>query len=134
MIEMYYLWKNGQNSEAYLSYECVCETCCFLVVLLFVCKAITDFGSMQLDNKITKKQLKEALTIDMDRLTGLKSCICSSSFSSLNPFKAIVAFKYIGHSEGIRIGSNPGSIRTKTIQRRRNLRGKVCRNVIYEIK
>lgn len=37
-------------------------------MLLFVCKAITDFRSMQLDSKITKKQLKEALAIDIDNL------------------------------------------------------------------
>jgi hypothetical protein len=39
-----------------------------LVVLLFICKGITDFRSMQLDNRITKKQLKEVLAIDMDQL------------------------------------------------------------------
>ena len=39
-----------------------------MVVLLFVCKEITDFRGMQLDKRITKKQLKEALATDVDRL------------------------------------------------------------------
>jgi hypothetical protein len=39
-----------------------------LVVLLFACKEFTGFRSMQLDSKITKKQLKEALSVDVDRL------------------------------------------------------------------
>ena len=37
-------------------------------MLLFVCKEITDFRGMQLDKRITKKQLKEALATDVDRL------------------------------------------------------------------
>jgi hypothetical protein len=40
-------------------------------------------------------------------ITRLKSCIGSlvSFFSSLNPFKGISAFEYIGYSGVIRIGS-----------------------------
>jgi len=40
-------------------------------------------------------------------IIGLKSCICFLFFflSSLNPFKGIIAFDYIGHSGVIRIGS-----------------------------
>jgi hypothetical protein len=40
-------------------------------------------------------------------ITGLKSYICLLSFvfSSLNPFKGIFAFEYIGRSGVFRIGS-----------------------------
>ena len=37
-------------------------------MLLFVCKGITEFRSIQLSSKITKKQLKQALSIDIDSL------------------------------------------------------------------
>ena len=48
-----------------------------------------------------------AATAQFFPITRLKSCICSlfSFFSSLNPFKGIIASEYIGHSGVIRIGS-----------------------------
>ena len=48
-----------------------------------------------------------AATAQFSPITRLKSCICSSSssFSSLDPFKGIIASEYIGHSGVIRIGS-----------------------------
>jgi len=48
-----------------------------------------------------------AATAQFFSITRLKFCICSlfSFFSSLNPFKGISAFEYIGHSGLIRIGS-----------------------------
>ena len=46
-------------------------------------------------------------TAQFSPMICLKSCICSLFYvySSLNPFKGIVAFEYIGHSGVIRIGS-----------------------------
>jgi len=48
-----------------------------------------------------------AATVQFFPITRLKSCIGSlfSFFSSLNPFKGISAFEYIGYSGVIRIGS-----------------------------
>jgi hypothetical protein len=47
-----------------------------------------------------------AATAQFSPITRLKSCIYSSSFPSLKPFKGIIASEYIGHSGVIRIGSN----------------------------
>ena len=49
-----------------------------------------------------------AATVQFFPITRLKSCIGSlfSFFSSLNPFKGIIASEYIGYSGVIRIGSN----------------------------